>query len=62
MTRKHFEAMADAISAEKLLATQSGYGAARLDTLLSTTKRLATVFKQSNPQFNTARFMAACGF
>lgn len=62
MTRKHFEAMADAIAAEKLLATKGGCGAARLDTLLSTTKRLVAILKQSNPRFNAARFMAACGF
>jgi hypothetical protein len=62
MTRKHFEAVADAIAAEKYLTTKSGNGAARLDTLLSTTKRIADIFAQSNPRFNRDRFMAACGF
>lgn len=57
MTRKHFEAIAAAVAAEKRLA--GGASDAALQAIVA---RLIGVFKATNPNFNADRFWAACGF
>jgi len=64
MTRKHFEAVAEAILAEKTLAEVSSRGAGldRVKGVERIASNLANVFAQTNDRFDRARFMTACGF
>ena len=59
MTKKHFQAVADAIKSERAIWAGDKKGE---NALLGITEALAREFKSINPRFDRARFMAACGF
>ena len=58
MTKKHFEAVAAKIMAQKVEAKSD---AERIG-LQNLACRLADTFEQANPRFNRERFINACGF
>lgn len=57
MTRKHFNAIADAIIVARLHAETDG----EVERLRVVASNIATVCKDQNSRFDRARFMAACG-
>jgi hypothetical protein len=58
MTRKHFEALAEALRTSYPLGMRDTYTAvAGWET---TCKSVAATCRQFNPSFNRARFLAAC--
>ncbi len=57
MTRKHFVAVADAISKE-VKASECEATLAALDSVAAA---LCTVFQKDNPAFDRDRFLTACG-
>jgi hypothetical protein len=59
MTRKHFTTMAAEINVQ--LHNFPGDSAVH-DALLEVARTFAVMARQSNPQFQRARFMEACGF
>ena len=56
MTKKHFIEIAATIKA------LHGLVGADTATLNAVATKLAAVFKEANPRFDKARFLAACGF
>lgn len=67
MTRKHFDAIAkvineqlDEITASILISTASKQIA--MITLRTTASLLAIEFKKQNANFDSSRFLTACGF
>jgi hypothetical protein len=54
MTRKHFKALADMIKNEKNWGGDPA-------TLAVVAESLATICKQSNPNFSRDKFLEACG-
>ncbi len=56
MTRKHFEAIANALANYNVESQAS-----QAETVASIANALAREFKQDNPRFNKARFLKACG-
>lgn len=66
MTKKDFEAIARAIQNDrKHWSAARGYDMAEIEGALSALssvgESIATYCQQANPQFNRARFLAACG-
>ena len=59
MTKKHFQAVADAVRAEMVVAR--GVPSAEA-AVVNVAQALAREFKCINPRFDKARFLAACGF
>lgn len=64
MTKKHFEAIAAIILDERpatLWGMTDDYSDGNRDGIKTIAERLADYFATENPQFNRARFLAACG-
>ena len=61
MTRKHFEAVANAVRLSVLQADRLHDGASK-DTLYVVACDLAATFSTFNANFNRTRFLTACGF
>ena len=57
MTKKHFEAIANAVATTRM----QHEGVAAYEVLLDVSQRLAVVCAQENEQFNKAKFLRACG-
>lgn len=67
MTKKHFEAIAATIKAQRdALASEDDPSffpdGAAYDAVLATAAALATTFERFNSQFDRRRFLTACGF
>lgn len=58
MTRKHFEAIAEAISTERMWTSDP----AKREAIESVAFGLAATFTQFNSNFDKGRFIEACGF
>lgn len=61
MTKKHYEAIASAIAAERAAAVSQYGHTAHLDALESVADRLANYFATDNPKFDRSRFLEGCG-
>lgn len=61
MTRKHFEAIANAIRQHRELCSEKPKRNAGLATLESLAWDIAGFFEGENPRFDRARFLRACG-
>lgn len=64
MSRKHFEAIAALIKAQREeLFNEDGFADdTAFQTLRSTAIRLAAEFANFNPNFDSHRFLTACGY
>lgn len=65
MTRKHFQAVADAINNARLTKLEAsmqtdGYKSGRSDGIRTIALRLADKLGDFNPRFNRDEFLAAC--
>jgi hypothetical protein len=63
MTRKHFEALAAAIKRNVDVVNQdfTEFDHGRLDGIRRSAEVVADVCEASNPKFNRAKFIKACG-
>ena len=59
MTKKHYELIAEELNAA--LEINRNEGRAAINATMRMIDGLSVVFKQDNPNFDRARFYAACG-
>lgn len=61
MSKKDYQAVADALNDLRASFTQDNSPTSRMATLHTMARALCRVFEKDNPRFDEDKFLAACG-